>query len=62
MAAAGVEVPSTRDVWRRLRRGFLHGFYLWAITLKVEPAITCELLERLGTAVEDHNAFKEVSN
>ena len=62
MAAAGVEVPSTRDAWRRLRRGFLHGFYLWAITLKVEPAITCELLERLGTAVDDHNAFKEVSN
>jgi hypothetical protein len=60
MAAAGVEVPSIGDAWRGLRRGFLHGFYLWAITLKVEPAITSELLERLGTAVDDHGALKEV--
>jgi thiamine kinase-like enzyme len=59
--AAGVDVPSTSDAWRGLRRGFLHGFYLWAITLKVEPAITSELLERLGTAVDDHDALKEVS-
>jgi Phosphotransferase enzyme family len=62
MAAAGVGVPSAGDAWRGLRRGFLHGFYLWSITLKVEPAITSELLERLGTAVDDHNALKEVSN
>jgi hypothetical protein len=59
LAAGGVNVPSTTDIWQGLRQGFLHGFYLWAITLKVEPAITSELLERLGSAVDDHDGLKE---
>ena len=45
------------DVWPGVRRGIVHGFFLWAITLKVKPAITTELLTRLGTAVDDHDAF-----
>jgi hypothetical protein len=60
LAAKGVDVPAGDEVWRGLRRGFLHGFYLWGITLKVRPPITTELLERLGTAVVDHQAFAEV--
>ena len=56
LAAGGVELPRD-DVWTGLRRGILHGFFLWAITLKVKPAITTELLTRLGTAVDDHDAF-----
>jgi len=47
-------------VWRGLRRRFLHGFYLWGITLKVDPRKTTVLLERLGTAVADHDAYAEV--
>lgn len=60
LAAAGVDVPSWDDAWRGFRRGIVHGFYLWAITLKVDPAITSELLERLGTAAEDHDAYAAV--
>jgi hypothetical protein len=57
LAGGGVQLPSRDDVWAGLRRGILHGFFLWAITLKVKPPITTELLTRLGTAVDDHDAF-----
>ena len=57
LAARGVEAPEWDDAWRDIRRGMLHGFYLWGITLKVDPAITTELLTRLGTAVDDHDAY-----
>jgi hypothetical protein len=60
LAAAGVEPPSWDDAWDGIRRGVLHGFYLWAITLKVDPAITTELLVRLGTAAADHDALASV--
>jgi len=59
LAARGVDVQCA-DVWGALRTGLLHGFYLWGITLKVRPAITTELLGRLGTAVDDHDAFRAV--
>jgi thiamine kinase-like enzyme len=60
LAGAGVEAP-TWDVARTgLRRGIIHGFFLWGITLKVEPAVTSVLLERLGTAAADHDAFAAI--
>ncbi len=57
LRAAGVDPGSEGDVSRGLRRGMVHGFYLWGITLMVDPAITTVLLERLGTAVDDHAAL-----
>ncbi|GAA3389352.1 aminoglycoside phosphotransferase family protein [Cryptosporangium minutisporangium] len=57
LRAGGVETPSEADAWRGIRRGFVHGFYLWGITLKVDPAVTSVLLTRLGTAAADHDAF-----
>jgi Phosphotransferase enzyme family len=60
LVAYGVEAPPEGDVWPGVRRGFVHGFYLWGITLKVDPAITAALLERLGTAVADHDAFDSI--
>jgi hypothetical protein len=59
LAAGGVEL-SQQDVWPGLRRGMVHGFYLWAITRKVKTAITTELLTRLGAAVADHDAYAEL--
>ena len=35
----------------------VYGFFLWAITLKVAPPITTAMLERLGSAVSDHQAL-----
>jgi hypothetical protein len=37
--------------------GMVYGFFLWAITLKVAPAVTTVMLERLGNAVNDHRAY-----
>ncbi len=60
LAVAGDIRPSEDTVWLGIRRGIVHGFFLWGITLKVDPPITAELLERLGTAASDHDAFAAV--
>jgi len=60
LAGAGIDAPSWDDARLGLRVGIVHGFYLWGITLKVEPAVTTMLLERLGTAAADHDAFAAV--
>jgi hypothetical protein len=38
----------------------LYGLFLWAITLKVHPSVTTVMLERLGAAVADHEAYSSV--
>jgi phosphotransferase family enzyme len=60
LLAQGVDPPEWAISWDGYRRGVLHGFYLWAITLAVDPAITKELLTRLGTAAADHDAYGSV--
>ncbi len=60
VAVAGADAPTFDEAWSGIRRGILHGFYLWGITLKVDPAITSTLLERLGTAAADHEALTSV--
>ncbi|GAA4961928.1 phosphotransferase [Yinghuangia aomiensis] len=57
LAAAGVPAPTWDDAWLGMREGIIHGFFLWGITLKVDPAITSVLLQRLGTAAADHEVF-----
>jgi hypothetical protein len=56
----GVDAPAQDDAWRGVRRGIVYGFFLWGITLKVDPAITSILLTRLGTATADHDAFAAI--
>lgn len=58
LAAAGVAIPSSEQAWGDMRRGVVHGFFLWGITQRVNPAITTVLLERLGTAVSDHGSYE----
>jgi hypothetical protein len=56
----GTEPPPWDDAWRALRQGILQGFFLWAITTKVEPAVIEILLHRLGTAAADFDALSAV--
>jgi hypothetical protein len=56
----GAVAPSWEDAWLGLRLGVIHGLFLWAITLKVDPPIIRALLERLGTAAADHDSFAAV--
>lgn len=60
LSAGGVDAPSWDDAWTGIRRGMVYGFFLWGITLKVEPAVTSTLLLRLGTATADHEAFAAI--
>jgi len=60
LVAGGIERPSPGEVASGLRRSFVHGFYLWAITLRVDPLAIAALLERLGTAIDDHDAYEEL--
>jgi hypothetical protein len=53
-------VPSQDDARRQIGVGMVYGFFLWAITLKENPQITAAMLERLGTAVADHDAYSSV--
>jgi hypothetical protein len=57
LRAEGVDPPSGDELQRGIALGLLYGFYLWSITLKVDPPVTTEMLRRLGSAVADHDAY-----
>ncbi|MHB1582322.1 MAG: phosphotransferase family protein [Acidimicrobiales bacterium] len=60
LGAEGVDPPAVAEARRGLAFGLVYGFYLWAITLKVAPPVTTVMLERLGSAVADHDAIASV--
>jgi len=60
LRAEGVDAPAWEDARRSVALGLVYGFFLWAITLKVAPPITTVMLERLGSAVDDHEAYASV--
>jgi hypothetical protein len=60
LRAEGAEAPSWDDARKSIGIGLVYGFFLWAITLKVAPPITTAMLERLGSAVDDHDAYGSV--
>lgn len=54
----GVATAPTREqAWELYRSALVYGYYLWAITRKVRPAVTHEFTTRLGTAVTDADSF-----
>lgn len=55
LASHGVNPPAWDEAWRAIGFGMLHGFFLWGITTKQQPAVIATLLHRLGTAVADHD-------
>jgi hypothetical protein len=61
LRAAGADVPNWDEAWRSIRVGMVYGFFLWAISLKVDPHITAAMLSRLGTAVADHDALSAIA-
>ena len=58
LAAGGVEAPESSAAWDCVRRGVVHGLFLWSITQRVDPAVTAVLLSRLGTAADDFEALR----
>ena len=62
LTAAGVsDAPSFDDAWDEYRCGLVHGFFLWAITMYVQPDIIAALLRRLGTAAFELESFAALS-
>lgn len=53
----GAPVPDWDDAWSAYAASMAYGYYLWCITQRVEPAITNELVHRLGTAVAGLSSF-----
>jgi Phosphotransferase enzyme family len=60
LVAEGGKMPPEEEIHLGICSGIVYGFFLWGITLKVDPAITAVRLERLGTAAVDHDAFAVV--
>jgi hypothetical protein len=46
--------------WAQYQEAVAYGFMMWAMTQRVDPAITHEFVKRLGTAVMDHETFKKL--
>ncbi len=53
----GVDAPGWDDAWDAYRAGIVYGYFLWAITLVVKPAIIQVLLQRLSAAAAAHDSF-----
>jgi aminoglycoside/choline kinase family phosphotransferase len=58
LSSLGGPTIDREEAWMRYRKATAYGYYLWAITRKVDPAVTEEFVRRLGLAVADHGAFE----
>ncbi len=56
-ALGGLDI-SADEAWRSYRVAMVYGYYLWAITRKVEPEIIDTFVYRLGTAADDLQSFE----
>jgi aminoglycoside phosphotransferase (APT) family kinase protein len=52
MRGHGCDVPGAEEAWRQYREAAIYGYYLWAITRRVDPPIIEMFTGRLGRAVE----------
>lgn len=61
LAALGGPRLAADDAWFRYRAAMIYGYFLWAITQRVDPAITEVFTHRLGMAVDDLGSFAVVA-
>ena len=57
MRASGQTVPDDEEAWRQYRESVIYGYYLWAITRRVDPPIIVQFNQRLGAAVARHDSY-----
>ncbi len=58
MRAAGWSMPDNEAAWQQYRESVIYGYYLWAITRRVDPPIIVQFNQRLGAAVARHESHK----
>ena len=56
-ALGGLDIDAN-TAWRSYRIAIVYGYYMWAITRKVDPVIINEFVYRLGTAVDDLQSYE----
>ena len=54
----GGYVPDRDEAWMQYRVSVVYGYFLWAITRRVDPAIINVFVNRLGSAVTRHESFR----
>jgi hypothetical protein len=54
----GVQLPPREQARKQYRLAVLWGYYLWAITRRVDPPIINVFVDRLGKAVARHDTFR----
>lgn len=60
LRALGGPVLEAEEAWTRYRAAMIYGYYMWAITRKVDPPIIHAFVRRLGLAVSDLDSFAAV--
>ncbi|WP_307874886.1 phosphotransferase family protein [Frankia nepalensis] len=60
LRAHGIDAPAWDDAWNAYRIGTVYGFFMWGITVIVQPEIVRVLLQRLSAAVAAHDGFAAV--
>jgi aminoglycoside phosphotransferase (APT) family kinase protein len=54
----GCELPDAEEAWLQYREALIYGYYLWAITRRVDPPIINLFVNRLGSALARHESYK----
>ncbi|TAL03085.1 MAG: aminoglycoside phosphotransferase family protein [Rhodospirillaceae bacterium] len=54
----GGEALDRENAWTQYRMSAVYGYYLWAITRRVEPSIIKTFVGRLGASVARHGSFQ----
>lgn len=57
LAAEGVEPPPFDEALVQYRWAVIYGYYMWAITRRVDPAVINVFVNRLGSAVERNGSY-----
>ena len=56
MRGLACDVPEDEEAWSQYREAVIYGYYLWAITRRVDPPIINLFVGRLGAAVTRHGS------
>lgn len=58
MRGHGIEMPDSDEAWRQYCEALLYGYFMWAITRRVDPPIINQFVDRLGKAVTRNESHK----
>jgi hypothetical protein len=57
VAVHGGHPPKWNEAWDLYRVSLAYGYFMWGMTLRVDPPIIKEFIYRIGHAISDHDTF-----